>query len=132
MAIENLQKSEGIASHKSSLLNSHVSQPGTFLRKKRQQKLNVEAVCSTCDPHRRTHYLLLAFLTLCTVPLTFINVSASFPTDSFLLKKACRMYRISLHDLKSIDFFFLDKHSNVNLLKPLCDTQLFLLLGAQL
>lgn len=33
MAIENLQKSEGIASHKSSLLNSHVSQPGTFFEK---------------------------------------------------------------------------------------------------
>lgn len=33
MAIENLQKSEGIASHKSSLLNSHVSQPGTFFVK---------------------------------------------------------------------------------------------------
>lgn len=34
MAIENLQKSEGIASHKSSLLNSHVSQPGTSFKKK--------------------------------------------------------------------------------------------------
>lgn len=33
MAIENLQKSEGIASHKSSLLNSHVSQPGTLFEK---------------------------------------------------------------------------------------------------
>ena len=30
MAIENLQKSEGIATHKSSLLNSHVSQPGSL------------------------------------------------------------------------------------------------------
>lgn len=33
MAIENLQKSEGIASHKSSLLNSHVSQTGIFFEK---------------------------------------------------------------------------------------------------
>ena len=43
MAIENLQKSEGIASHKSSLLNSHVSQPGTFFEKdkKPKQKLNL-------------------------------------------------------------------------------------------
>lgn len=31
VAIENLQKSEGIATHKSSLLNSHVSQPGKKL-----------------------------------------------------------------------------------------------------
>lgn len=31
MAIENLQKSEGIATHKSSLLNSHVSQTGKKL-----------------------------------------------------------------------------------------------------
>lgn len=41
MAIENLQKSEGIASHKSSLLNSHVSQPGTFF-KKRQEKMGLK------------------------------------------------------------------------------------------
>lgn len=38
MAIENLQKSEGIASHKSSLLNSHVSQPGTFFEKDMREK----------------------------------------------------------------------------------------------
>lgn len=40
MAIENLQKSEGIASHKSSLLNSHVSQPGTFFKKDMRIKKN--------------------------------------------------------------------------------------------
>lgn len=40
MAIENLQKSEGIASHKSSLLNSHVSQPGTFFEKDRREDEN--------------------------------------------------------------------------------------------
>ena len=40
MAIENLQKSEGIASHKSSLLNSHVSQPGTFFEKGKKTKQN--------------------------------------------------------------------------------------------
>lgn len=44
------------------------------------------------------------FLTLCTVPLTFRNVSVSFLTDSFLFKNACRMYKISLHELKLIDF----------------------------
>lgn len=54
MAIENLQKSEGIASHKSSLLNSHVSQPGTFFEKdvrgekERKPWLNLWAVCSSC------------------------------------------------------------------------------------
>lgn len=36
MAIENLQKSEGIASHKSSLLNSHVSHPETAKNKKKK------------------------------------------------------------------------------------------------
>lgn len=51
MAIENLQKSEGIASHKSSLLNSHVSQPGTFFekdvrgkKKERKPWLNLNAL----------------------------------------------------------------------------------------
>lgn len=55
MAIENLQKSEGIASHKSSLLNSHVSQPGTFFekdvrgkKKERKPWLNLWAVGSSC------------------------------------------------------------------------------------
>lgn len=51
MAIENLQKSEGIASHKSSLLNSHVSQPGTFFEKdlrENEKKKNTKKACRQC------------------------------------------------------------------------------------
>lgn len=47
MAIENLQKSEGIASHKSSLLNSHVSQPGTFFEKDVRGKKGKKAVAES-------------------------------------------------------------------------------------
>lgn len=43
MAIENLQKSEGIASHKSSLLNSHVSHPETARINKNAALLSSQA-----------------------------------------------------------------------------------------
>lgn len=47
MAIENLQKSEGIATHKSSLLNSHVSQTGkkTLLKLEQILKKRLSSFC---------------------------------------------------------------------------------------
>lgn len=60
MAIENLQKSEGIASHKSSLLNSHVSPSGSVFEKDMRLCEGGAGVKSVADPGGFVFYLNIA------------------------------------------------------------------------